>query len=319
MRGLRVWTFLWVALVGCDCAAETGTNGDASADSSADSSTQPPDSSRPDSTAPSPAFDAELWYAVDDMLVYVEIDPDDGSVVQFVASNVVGGLEHGQNAITMLDDGSLLVARLARSDDQTHFYYFADPPRDGSDVTPMSLGIMPDAIMIEGLYSDCDGRIYAMDTGVDDTSSEGNRLLRFTGSVIAGDFAFVVVSDLSSADVADIDDMGPGINANQVTDNPGIAIDTSDLYAFNYETGTGTQVATGGTWGIHALGGDLFSDGRSRLYILSSDAELFEVDPGAFILSDVLGTGPPTTTGNPPGWTGLAGPLTECDSGFTLI
>jgi hypothetical protein len=224
----------------------------------------------------------------------------------------------GQNAITMLDDGSLLGARLSRADDQSYFYHIAEPPRDGAEVTPERLGVMPGGIMVEGLYSDCEGRIYVMDTGADNSSSEGNRLLRFTSDVLSGDFEFDVVSDLASAVVADIDDMGPGIEDNQVTDNPGLAIDTGDIYDFNYETGTGTQVATGGTFGIHVLGGDLFSDGRTRLYVLSSDAELFEVDPETFSLSDVLMTGPEPDEGMR-GWSGLAGPLTECDSGFTLI
>ena len=49
---------------------------------------------------------------------------------------------------------------------------------------------MPDSIMIEGLYTDCEGRLYGMDSGVDDSSAEGNRLLRFTGNVTGGDFAF---------------------------------------------------------------------------------------------------------------------------------
>ena len=80
--------------------------------------------------------------------------------------------------------------------------------------------------------------------------------------------------------VADIDDMGPGITGNEISDNPGLAIDTSNIYAFNYESGTGSQVGNGGTYGIHALGGPLFTDGTARLYVLSIDAELFRFDPG---------------------------------------
>jgi hypothetical protein len=175
---------------------------------------------------------------------------------------------------------------------------------------------MPEGIMLEGLYTDCDGRVYGMDTGVDDSSAEGNRLLRFTGDVTAGDFTFVVVSDLATADVADIDDMSPGIDDNQITDNPGLAIDTGNIYAFNYETGSGTQVAQAGTFGIHALGGPLFSDAVSRLYVLNENAELFQIDPIDFSSSGVLGTGPTPAQG-PPGWSALAGPLTNCETGFT--
>jgi hypothetical protein len=176
---------------------------------------------------------------------------------------------------------------------------------------------MPDKIMIEGLYTDCKGRLYAMDTGADDTSAQGNRLLRFTGNVTAGDYSVVQVSDLAAADVADIDDMGPGISAeNKIVDNPGLAIDTGHIYAFNYETGKGTQVAQAGTFGIHALGGSLFGDKRSRLYVMNSDAEFFELNPTTYASSAVLGTGPKPAQGDP-GWSSLAGPLTDCaESGF---
>ena len=259
---------------------------------------------------------SELWYAVDQQLVHISIDAADPSTITFQSSAMEGGFELGQNAITMLDDGSILGARLSQADDQTYLYHIAAPPRDGSAVTPTQLGVMPDGIMLEGLYTDCDGRVYGMDTGVDDVSADGNRLLRFTGNVAGGDFAFVVVSDLGTADVADIDDMSPGISQNEITDNPGLAIDTGTLYAFDYETGSGSQVATGGSYGMHALGGSLFGDGTSRLYVLSSDAELFEVDPNNFVLSPVLGTGPTPPEGVA-GWSGLAGPLTDCESGFT--
>jgi len=258
---------------------------------------------------------AELWYSVDQLLVRIELSPIDGSLVGMTTSDVQGGLPVGQNALTMLDDGSLLGARLSTDDDLTHFYYIADPPRDGSPVTPDPLGVMPDSLMLEGLYTDCDGRIYGMDTGSDVTNSDGNRLLRFTGDVVGGDFTFVVVSDLATADVADIDDMSPGIAGGTVTDNPGLAIDTGDIYDFDYQSGSGTLVAQGGTYGIHALGGPLFSDGISRLFVFSSQGELFEVDPSTFALSDVLGTGPTPTNGIA-GWSGLAGPLTDCETGF---
>jgi hypothetical protein len=257
----------------------------------------------------------ELWYSVDQLLVRIELGPVDGSLVGFTESAMSGGFPVGQNAITMLADGSLLGARLGQDDDQSHFYRIEDPPRDGSAVSPESLGVMPDGIKLEGLYTDCDGRVYGMDTGVDNTNAEGNRLLRFTGDVTAGDFTFVVVSDLATADVADIDDMSPGIVNGVISDNPGLAIDTGDIYAFDYETGVGTLVANGGTYGMHALGGPLFSDAVSRLFVLSSQGELFAVDPTTFVLSDVLGTGPTPAAGIP-GWSGLAGPLTDCVTGF---
>src|SRR6185436_14694002 len=107
--------------------------------------------------------------------------------------------------------------------------------------------------------------------------------LRFTGNVTAGDYTFVQVSDLGTADVADIDDMGPGINSdNKIVDNPGLAIDTGNIYAFDFETGKGNKVGQAGTFGIHALGGSLFGDKKSRLYVMNDDAELFELDPKTY-------------------------------------
>lgn len=259
---------------------------------------------------------AELWYVVDQLLVLVTLNADDGSVESIQSSTITIPLEVGQSAITMLNNGSLLASRLGQDSNQSEFFFIPSPPRDGTDVSPTPLGTMPDSIMVEGLYTDCEGRLYAMDSGVDDTSSEGNRLLRFTGNVTGGDFTFAVVSDLATADVADIDDMSPGVTGNQITDNPGLAIDTGDIYAFNFETGTGTQQAQAGTFGMHALGGPLFTDSTSRLYVLSSNADLFEIDPTDFSASGVIGTGPTPAEGTP-GWSSLAGPLTNCTSGFT--
>jgi hypothetical protein len=265
--------------------------------------------------APPATMWSELWYSADDLLVYVQIDESDGSVVGFTGSSI-DGLPLGQNCLTMLAAGSLLGARLSQADDLTYFYHVPDPPRDGSAVTPVMLGVMIDQIMLEALYTDCDGRIYGMDTGLDVGSNTGNRLLRFTGDVLASEFDYEVISDLSVADVADIDDMGPGIDSDgEITDNPGFAIDTGDIYDFDYETGFGTLIGSGGTWGIHALGGPLFDDEVARLYILSSDANLYEVDPFTYEVSESLGTGPAVSQGHP-GWSGLAGPLTDCVSAF---
>ena len=270
---------------------------------------------RPDATPSIPIY-TELWYSVDDRLVHIVLDPANGGVLEF-KETIVAGLALGHNTLTMLDDGSLLGARLSKEDNLSYFYHIALPPRDGSPVTPQLLGVMPESIRLEGLYTDCDGRVYGMDTGTDNGDSNGNRLLRFTGNYLGGDFSYQVVSDLSSAVVADIDDMGPGIVDNAIKDNPGLAIDSGTVYEFNYETGTGTQAGAGGTWGIHALGKELFADSVARLYLLNSDAELFEMDPNNYSLSGVLGTGPTNVMGSA-GWSGLAGPLTECDSGFEI-
>lgn len=272
--------------------------------------------SRTGSGGDRPVQAAELWYAVDHTLVHIALNSD-GSVAALQPSAMNGDFEVGQNAITVLADGALFGSRLSKATLTTSFYYIAEPPTDGSEVTPTPLGVMPDGIMIEGLYTDCDGRLYAMDTGSNETNAAGNRLIRFVGDVLSSDFSFDVVTDLSSADVADIDDMGPGIVDNEISDNPGLAIDSGKIHAFDYETGTGTLVGEGGSYGIHALGGALFGDGTSRLYVLSVDAELYEMNPDTFALSDVLTTGPTPPNGHA-GWSGLAGPLTDCDSGFVI-
>jgi hypothetical protein len=279
------------------------------------------DTDAPDLDAPPPVpLYTELWYSVESSLVRIKLDAATGDVVEFVQSPITGvTLPPGQSMLTMLRDGSILGGRQDQALDQTTLFHIASPPRDGtSDAVATDLGVMPDGINLEGLYTDCDGRVYGMDTGVDVGSADGNRLLRFTGDPVAHDFTYAVVSDLSSAVVADIDDMSPGIENNEIHDNPGLAIDTSHVYEFNFETGTGTEAGTGGTWGIHALGKELFTDHLARLYVLSSDAKLYRMDPATYEVSPELGTGP-AVAGDNAGWSGLAGPLTECDSGFVIF
>jgi hypothetical protein len=77
------------------------------------------------------------------------------------------------------------------------------------------------------------------------------------------------------------------------------------------------MIGTGGTFGIHALGRELFTDDVARLYVFNRDAELLEMDPVNLTLSTVLGRGPAVTAGIQ-GHSGLAGPLTDCDTGFTV-
>jgi hypothetical protein len=280
---------------------------------------------------------AELWYSVDQILVYIDIDEHDGSVTSTQVSNFgnsVGGSDPnympvGQNCITMLDDGSILGARLNKNTAdgnytqmRTYFYWVENPPRDGSDVEWEYLGEMANGIMLEGLYTDCAGRLYGMDTGDNDGTAANNRLIRFNDGLDelkAGTFDiddFVQISDLATADVGDIDDLGPGIDENgNIRDNPGWAIDTGVIWDFNYETGSGTAIGSGGSWGIHVLGGDLFIDDVSRVFVLESDADLREWYYETNTTSPILYSGP-TVSGND-GWSGLTGPLTECTTGFT--
>jgi hypothetical protein len=297
--------------VDVDVDTDVDTDADADAGASTDTDT---------GKGPRAPIYPELWYVSGDRLVYVELDEADGLPVQIVASEI-DGLRTGFNSLTMLRDGSLVGARLdlAGGGMTTQLYHVPDPPRDGSPVTPVELGIMPDEIGIEALYTDCNGHLYAMDTGADVGSFTGNRLIRFTGRYLEGDFDFVQVSDLSEADVQDIDDMSPGIDEEgKITDNPGLAVDTNVIFDFNYETGHGTEIGRGGDWGVHALGGQLFRDGQSRVYLLSMSAELYLFDLVDLTPSEVLIQGPPVD-GVQAGYSGLAGPLTDCETGFVPV
>jgi hypothetical protein len=75
-----------------------------------------------------------------------------------------------------------------------------------------------------------------------------------------------------------------------------------------------------GDWGIHALGGTLFDDGISRLYLLSEDAELLLMDTTGYSVSELLIQGPQDVEDpDAPGHSGLAGPLTPCETSFVPV
>jgi hypothetical protein len=273
----------------------------------------------PDTPVAPPLPQPQLWYSIENLLVYIELDKADGAVTQLVTSTItndptIAGTVNSCS-LTMLPDGSLLGGRGIAG--QTRLFHIPQPPTAGEDVEVVTLGDMPDNIYVEALYTDCDGRVYLMDSGEDSVSNIGNRLLRFTGDYLAGDLSYEVITDLTVAVSADIDDMAPGIDAGgAVIDNPGLGIDSGSIYALDYTTGTGTMLGMAGTYGIHTLGGPLFDDGVSRLYVLNVDAEVFAVDPMTLAASPVLATGPSLASGGPPGDTGFAGPLTDCKTGF---
>jgi hypothetical protein len=255
----------------------------------------------------------ELWYYSSNTLVHVALN-EDGSAATFTGSPLTTAA--GFAGLSMLPDGGLLMAIAGRP---SRLYYVADPPRDGSTGTAEYLGSMGSgpygAIELEGVYVDCLGRIFAMDTGANNSSNVGNRLIRFTGDVLAGDLSFEVVANLAGAVAADVDDMGPGIDAEgNVIDNPGFAIDSGRVYDFDFEDGTGAYAFPAGTWGIHAIDGAEFVDGVSRLYVLNSSGYLYEIDPGSGAILASLGRGPVTGT------SGLGGTLaTSCDTGFETL
>jgi len=255
-----------------------------------------------------------LWYSVEDKLHYIKISEVDGSVVQLVTSTITTPLVDGFNGLTMLEDGSLLGSRVLAGVG-TQIFHIPEPPVEPSMIEAVIIGMVPDTLLVEALYTDCKGLVYLMDSGADLSTAAGNRLIRFTGEYLAGDLNYEVITDLQNASVADIDDLGPGIDAmGEITDGSGFAIDSGEVYAFNYNTGTGTKVGNGGTWGSHALGGPLFVDQTARLYLLNIEAKLVEADPVTLALSPVLVTGPKPAGDAPAGWSGLTGPLTECKS-----
>lgn len=255
-----------------------------------------------------------LWYSVENKLHYVMIDESDGSVVKLVTSTITTPLVDGFNGLTMLEDGSLLGSRVLGGVG-TQIFHIPEPPVEPSMIAADIIGMVPDTLLIEALYTDCKGLVYLMDSGVDLSSAAGNRLIRFTGDYLAGDLDYQVITDLQNASVADIDDLGPGIDAmGEITDGAGFAIDSGEVYLFDYNLGTGKKLGNGGTWGSHALGGPLFTDKKARLYLLDIDARIFEAHPVTLALSPVLVTGPKPEGDAPAGWSGLTGPLTECQS-----
>jgi hypothetical protein len=261
----------------------------------------------------------QLWYSVEDLLVYIELERDTGAVAQLVTSTIKPNpsLAGPVNScgLTMLPDGSLLGSRGIAGN--TRMFHVPDPPTVASDIDVTILGALPGKLYVEALYTDCDGRVYLIDTGPDGSSNVGNRLLRFTGDYLAKDFAYEVITDLQVAVSADIDDMAPGIDATgKVIDNPGFGMDSGSVYMLDYTDGSGTMLGMAGTYGIHALGGQLFDDKKSRLYVLDIDANVHEADPKTLALSPVLATGPALMSGNKAGNTGFAGPLTACRTGF---
>jgi hypothetical protein len=66
------------------------------------------------------------------------------------------------------------------------------------------------------------------------------------------------------------------------------------------------------------LGGSLFDDKVSRVYLLSRDAEVFLFDLTTNTASEPLLVGP-DIPGSTNGHSGLTGPLTHCESGFVIV
>ena len=304
-------------------STSTSTSTDTSTDSGTDTGTDSgTDTGTDTGGSQNPLWNsAHLWYSIDDKLIHIEINPGDGSVVGLSFSTITADppLVQGQTGITILldeqDEIDLLLTRVNNNSTSTALHHIHAPPTDGSPVDANYLGVIPDNLLVEALYTDCQGLVYLMDTGVNVSSAAGNRLIRFTGDYLGGDLSFEVITDLQNASVADIDDMGPGIDAmGNITDGQGLAIDSGQVYDFNYNTGTGTLLGSAGTYGIHALGGPLFDDLVARLYVLDIGGNLYEADPVDLALSPILVTGPAPLPNGIAGWSGLTGPLTECES-----
>ncbi|WP_152629937.1 HYR domain-containing protein [Haliangium ochraceum] len=263
-------------------------------------------------------FGQELWYmSGSSQLVRVTLEPD-GSLEAFTSSVMQAGDSRtlpstGSGILTVLADGSLLGAINSGpcSGFSSHLFHIAEPPREGGPAVYTALGVMPQGIGVEALHTDCDGRVYAMDTGVACHTQPGNRLLRFLGEVTAGDFSFDVVSDLSDG-VPDIDDMSPGLGPDgEILDNPGLALDSRELYTIDYQTGDNARLGfSAAYYGIHAFPGSAYADGRGRVYATSLDGQLYDISPSDGGTLHFLGTGPGSS------YT-LAGAMPpECQTGF---
>jgi PKD repeat protein len=252
---------------------------------------------------------AIMWYGWESRLVCVQVSID-GLTADFTESPLIQ--ENGDPmpstaflSLTMLEDGSLLFATETGSTKPfvSRLFHIQDPQCDGTTSYAKFLGIMPDDIGIEALYTDALGRIYIMDTGQQHSSTTGNRLLRFTGDVVMGDFAYEVVGPSHS--VPDMDGLGPGIDKTTgwVVDTPGFGIDSYDFYDVDYETGTYSLIGTTvGPYAIHAINGSFFSDGKSRLYTITgipqigqTSSTLYEIDPDTGATLRNLGSGPSGT------------------------
>ncbi len=240
-----------------------------------------------------------MWYQSGAFgLVRADVEAD-GSTVTFSESTIVPDTTitaGGAYGITELLDGSLLACMGSGAGPFTmHCVHIPTPPAPGELTTAATdLGLFPSGIGFEGLYTDCDGRLYAVDTGTTNVTAVGNRLLRFTGDVLSGDYSFEEIVSLAA--VGDIDDLGPGIDdAGRVTDNPGFMIDTTTVFTIHYLTGSSGLVGTsGGRWGIHAVDRSRFSDGESRVFVLNNDGALRRADPDTAATLETLGTGPGT-------------------------
>ncbi len=266
---------------------------------------------------------AIMWYGHESRLVCIQLSSD-GQTAYFTESPLLQ--ENGNpmpsntfTSLTMLQDGSLILGTITGNSWPfvSKLYHIKSPQCNGNTSYAKLLGTMPDQIGIEALYTDASNRIYAMDTGEQVSSREGNRLLRFTGDVLNGDFQFEVITDLSLS-VPDIDGLGPGINKTNgwVVDTPGFAMDTYNVYNVDYVTGTFSYVGSSdGVYAIHAINGSWFSDGKSRLYVISGIPQageklstLYEINPDTGKTLLTLGSGPSGT--------GLTGPLPPGPSDF---
>ena len=112
-----------------DTDTDSDTDSDSDADADADTDTDTDADTDADVDGLPDWAEAELWYCVGDQLVRVELDPATGDLVG-ITSSEISGLSYGQNAITMLNDGSILDVRLVHASGPSEFYYIADPPRD---------------------------------------------------------------------------------------------------------------------------------------------------------------------------------------------
>ena len=269
----------------------------------------------PETVVPEPFTGAELWLSAEDWLVRAPLGPL-GGVERYEFYPMPADVPQGMTSLTRLPGGGLLMSRTTSA--TTLFYIVPEPPRDddGREVSVMALGNILGDLLVEGLFTACDGDVYVFDSGTDtDTTMGGGRVLRFTGQVTLGEYATEVTRDFGDPS-PDYDDLGPAIVDNELVDSPMLAIDTGAVHSVDVAEGTSTVVVPDvrAGLGVHALGRTYFDDDQARLYVLSRIGDVVGVDPETGASQTLIEW--PDRTDEFRAFSGLGGSLTDCTTGL---
>ncbi len=272
--------------------------------------------------------DTTLWYLskrYDDTpnrigqmrIVPIDIDANDASATFGDPLYLEGLIDDGHipEAVTLMPDGSIVGATATQGYfSETFQIDSADLEARVSPITVTVLGTV--GYDIEAMFTDCLGRVYAVDTGTSSTTATGNRLLRWASVVDFPNGPYEEIGDLAATGT-DLDELGPGIVEGGVCDEPGYAADTGNIYRISYVNGTVEYLGTvDGVFNVHALDGSFFQDRRSRALIMRGHAlsagipvELYAMHPNNVEPITLLGS---TPTPIAHGFTGPMPRVCEC-------